>query len=123
MASDSCADAVAQMTSLQTGDLQTGFSPVMVGLGFAVVASRGPDEMVSAGTFGPWRRVRQAELGRSCARDDLHFMCGRTSATATPHIRADFQNWPSRPQTDRGAGSNLLAVGPSCRLFRFGVVS
>jgi CubicO group peptidase (beta-lactamase class C family) len=48
------ADAIAQMTSLQTGDLQTGFSPGHGwGLGFAVVREpQGPTQMVSAGTFG-----------------------------------------------------------------------
>src|SRR5205085_11759711 len=48
------ADAVAQMTSIQTGELQTGFSPGHGwGLGFAVVREpQGPTQMVSAGTFG-----------------------------------------------------------------------
>ena len=48
------ADAITQMTSLQTGDLQTGFSPGHGwGLGFAVVREpQGPTQMVSAGTFG-----------------------------------------------------------------------
>jgi CubicO group peptidase (beta-lactamase class C family) len=47
-------DAVAQMKLLQTGDLQTGFSPGHGwGLGFAVVREpQGPTQMVSAGTFG-----------------------------------------------------------------------
>jgi CubicO group peptidase (beta-lactamase class C family) len=48
------ADAVTQMTSLQSGDLQTGFSAGHGwGLGFALVREpQGPTQMVSAGTFG-----------------------------------------------------------------------
>jgi len=48
------ADAVGQMTSLQTDDLQTGFTPGNGwGLGFCLVREpQGPTQMVSAGTFG-----------------------------------------------------------------------
>ena len=48
------ADAVRQMTSLQSGDLQTGFTPGNGwGLGFCLVREpQGPTQMVSAGTFG-----------------------------------------------------------------------
>jgi CubicO group peptidase (beta-lactamase class C family) len=42
------------MTSLQSGDLQTGFTPGNGwGLGFCLVREpQGPTQMVSAGTFG-----------------------------------------------------------------------
>ena len=48
------ADAVKQMTSLQSGELQTGFTPGNGwGLGFCLVREpQGPTQMVSAGTFG-----------------------------------------------------------------------
>jgi CubicO group peptidase (beta-lactamase class C family) len=48
------ADAVQQMTSLQSGELQTGFTPGNGwGLGFCLVREpQGPTQMVSAGTFG-----------------------------------------------------------------------
>jgi CubicO group peptidase (beta-lactamase class C family) len=47
-------DAVKQMTSLQTGELSTGFSAGHGwGLGFALVREpQGPTQMLSAGTFG-----------------------------------------------------------------------
>jgi CubicO group peptidase (beta-lactamase class C family) len=48
------ADAVKQMTSLQTGELQTGFTPGNGwGLGFSLVREpQGPTQMVAADTFG-----------------------------------------------------------------------
>lgn len=48
------ADAVTQMTSLQTAELQTGFTPGAAwGLGFSLVREpQGPTNMLSSGTFG-----------------------------------------------------------------------
>jgi CubicO group peptidase (beta-lactamase class C family) len=48
------ADSVKQMTALQTGDLQCGFTPGMgFGFGWAVVKEpQGVTEMLSKGTFG-----------------------------------------------------------------------
>jgi CubicO group peptidase (beta-lactamase class C family) len=47
-------DSVKQMTQLQTGDIQTGFTPGMgFGFGWAVVKEpQGVHEMLSKGTFG-----------------------------------------------------------------------
>ena len=87
------ADAVRQMTSVQSGDLQTGFGPGDGwGLGFCVVRQpQGATKMVSAGTFGHGGAFGTQSWDDPTREMIFILMVARQNFSGGPDLRAEFQ--------------------------------
>ncbi len=87
------ADAVRQMTSHQSGDLQTGFGPGDCwGLGFCVVRQpQGGTRMVSAGTFGHGGAFGTQSWADPVREMVFVLMIARQNFSGGPDLRGEFQ--------------------------------
>ena len=87
------ADAVRQMTSTQSGDLQTGFGPGdSWGLGFCVVRQpQGGTKMVSAGTFGHGGAFGTQSWADPSREMVFVMMIARQNFSGGPDLRGEFQ--------------------------------
>jgi CubicO group peptidase (beta-lactamase class C family) len=88
------ADAVAQMTSVQTGDVESGLDPETGwGLGFSIVREpKGPTQMISAGTFGHGGAFNTQSWADPTKEMIFIYMVAHQKYPAeAPNIRAAFQ--------------------------------
>ena len=86
------ADAVRQMTSVQSGDLQTAFGPGDTwGLGFCVVREpQGTTRMVSAGTFGHAGAFGTQSWADPTRKMIFILLVARQNFNGGPDLRTEF---------------------------------
>jgi CubicO group peptidase (beta-lactamase class C family) len=88
------ADAVKQMTSVQSGDLQTGLGAGDGwGLGFCIIRQpQGGSQMVSPGTFGHGGAFGTQSWADPARGMVFVLMIARQNFTGGPDLRAEFQS-------------------------------